>query len=89
MTRYAVIKYVGDKTIAAFQCEDMFIFTGKLKDCPEYIVDLVEADNAVVYDGKLKIYNGVVYMVCHPGDLIINYDGRYFQRIAKQHLMEK
>lgn len=79
---YAVVKNVGDKSFFDFTYEEAFIFTGKLRDCPDWIVQMVEDFSAKCKNGKLSIYVGQ-FIQYKETDLVIKYNSIHYGKLEK------
>lgn len=55
-------------------CTDAFVYTGKLRDCPEWIHDMVEDGPAHINPKagrSLTISSVNGYLIADPGDIIV------------------
>lgn len=64
---------------------DAFFFTGKLKDCPDWVIEEIDAGHGTVFEGKLKLVLST-FIIYHEGDLVIRYNKNDIGAIRKRHI---
>jgi len=67
---------VNNTPLICINVSDIFIYTGGLKSCPEWMIELVEDEKAIIFPNKnllIRWENGSI--IAEPDDIVIRFDG--------------